>query len=317
MYIEMFRPYDAGGIAIMEFQAFGTPTALLTDTPANTLSTIYDSQLDTYWKPQDNQVNTYSINEYNLTLQFSTPIQLLSKLELYVPADNTRNFTGLLMNTLPTSKTVYDIKTISAIDFNYDVASGRNYYSMYLIPALSNVSTLYLTIKKSTPGALQLYEIKGVNDQNQPITSYTPNSVIDVDGWPDGNSFHVISNIIDGNLDTEWHSGRPEYLMSGTYTNQAIYKLNFTFSTPVPRMNYIQIFNGTFRNQLWEFSGVVVYTDSSKTNVLYSNTSGGRQPGDNTNNQNDNLVYLSHKYLEYNRFSFFITPIENVSQIYI
>jgi hypothetical protein len=108
----------------------------------------------------------------------------------------------------------------------------------------------------------------------------------------------------DGNLATQW---RAAFRPNPGVTVSCTYEINFAFTTPIPRINYIQFYTGAY-----EFgfngngvSGVVVYADSSKLSVLYSNV------------LTANYVSLGVNQYGYQMVGFNIIPYTDVSNIYI
>jgi hypothetical protein len=139
---------------------------------------------------------------------------------------------------------------------------------MFLIPALSNISTLYLdVIKTTTVKPLKINEIKALNDENKPIVQYTPSLATFVNGT--SRPTNPTSYLIDGNLNTSWLSASGNN--AGSINNPIIYRLNFTFSPPAPNLNYIQLYNGLWKAGISQVTGIAVYTNSNKTSMLYSN----------------------------------------------
>ena len=309
LYVEMLHPVSDYSIQIYEIQAFGKGTTINPVTPQNSVSTIYDSDLATFWYPNDTQ--TSNITDYTFTLTLSTTVTSLSKLNFYVPTDTTRHFTGLILSLNEGSNIVYNNTSISNINFQYDPIADLNYYEMLLIPALSNINTLYLNLIKTTATSPKINEIKALNDENKPIVQYIPTSVIDTEGYGSygGDVNTTISKLIDGNLNTTWRSNKRAG--SATINDPVIYKVQFLFSPPASNINFIQLYNGFF-GQLGQATGIVVYTNTSKTSILYSNTSYGRQVDDD-----GPIIDMGSQYLNYIRFSFYILPVTDVSQLYI
>ena len=142
-----------------------------------------------------------------------------------------------------------------------------------MIPAASNISTLYINMIKTTTSSIQINEVLAVNDPNKPIVTYTPSLItfaVATGGSATTNPAYPITNMVDGNLDTFWQaSARPNPGFPITCT----YEFNFTFNTTVPRINFIQLYTGPFAQGFSAFgiTGIVVYTNSSKQSVLYSN----------------------------------------------
>ena len=305
---------------IFEIKVY-SPTSPLTPQSNNQIynvSSIYDGNLATYWWPSDSLVSAFSLSNYNLTLNFSTVISSFSKLTFYTPLDNTRQFTGLVASLLPNDQIVYNNPIITSLNFNYDPVNNLNYFEAIMLPALSNISTLYLNIIKTTATSPQINEILAVNDPNQPITQYNATSVVDLDNWP--SSSNIVSNTIDGNLATFWGPIRQlntpnfsytyyyepvsDFITNGIY----VYRTNYTFQVPVPRISFIRIYNALNSFSAQWVSGVIIYSDSNKTSLLYSNVL-----SNNPFITNAPGVQIG----EYHAIDCSIIPIENASQIYI
>lgn len=300
MYVELWCVGDR--LQINQFEAFGAIQSILPEAnnQANNFSTIYDGNISTYWYPSEAQ-NSQITTGYNMTLHFSTVISSFSKLSIFVSNDSDRYFTGIVGRSNDTG-TFFNKPVIQATEFKYDVISGYSYYDAIIIPALSNVSTLNLTITPATGLSPQINEIRAVNDANQPVTQYIPTAAIDYDGHP---YFLAPSNMIDGNLTTAWVSQRDN--RNGSIENPAIYKTLFTFSTPVPRINYIRVYNDFIGNQSRRtcITGIVIYTDPSKVSVLYSKIS-------NAPYETIGVPIGLYEVIECN-----IIPIKSVTQVYI
>ena len=298
--------------AIAEIEVYSKGYSLASQTPANTVSTVYDNNLTTYWWPSESAVASKSLTEYNLTLNLSTPQTLLSKLRFYTPNDSTRYFTGMTMGVDTSPNFVFNNPLISPINFEYDPANNLSYYDAIFVPALSNVSTIYMNIIKTTPTSLQLNEVLAENDPNKPINFYKPNIITFVAATTDGNPDstgtapgYPITNMIDDNLLTFWSaSPRP----NPGFTVSSTYELNFHFNIPIPRINFIQFYTFTyFAGGYTPFgvSGIVVYANSNKSSILYSNVN---VPLTNS---------LGVNQYGYQMVGFNIIPYTDVSDIYI
>lgn len=310
IYIEAITNTN-GASLFAEIEVYSKGRILTPQTSSNTVSTIYDNNLTTYWWPNETDVASRAVTNYDLVFNFSTPQQLLSKLRFYTPNDSKRYFTSLIMGIDTTPNSVYNNPSITSLDFQYDPATNLSYFDAIFIPALSSVSTIYMDIIKTTTSSLQINEVSAENDPNKPITIYNPNTITFAAATTDGNpdstdNFpgHPIPDMIDGNLATYWAAyPRP----NPGYTVSCTYELNFSFNTPVPRINFIQFYNGPYSFGFNQFgiSGVIVYTDSNKTSVLYSNI------------LTDAYTSLGVNQYGYHMVSFNIIPYTDVSNIYI
>ena len=300
MYVELYQVGNRLGIN--QFEVFGAVQKVIPEgnNQIHNLSTIYDGNLATYWYPSEIQ-NSVLPNGYDMTFRFSTVIQSFSKISIYVPNDSNRYFTGLIGKYNATSDNFYNSPSIKASEFKYDVASGYSYYDAILTTPLTSVSTFYMTFLKSTPTSPQINEVRSVNDPNEPIVQYVPATAIDCDGYP---FFAPPSNMIDGNLNTAWVAQRnnPE---------GSVYRTLFTFSTPVPRISLIKVYNDFWGNQNGQTSvtGIAIYTEDRNINpnasLLFSYIS-------NIQYETIGLQIGNYAVIECN-----IIPITNVTQVYI
>ena len=310
IYVEI-ATYFAEFSGIGEIEVYSKGYILPSQTASNTVSTIYDNNLTTYWWPDENTVASKSITDYTLTLNLSTTQALLSKLRFYTPNDSSRYFTGLTMSLDNTANNAFINNLITPLDFQYDPERNVSYYDAIFVPPLFNVSTVYMNINKTTVSSLQINEIRAENDPNKPINFYIPNTVTfayaTADGFPDNTDTldgFPITNMTDGNLATRWRAGfRP----NPGFPVNCTYEINFSFNTPIPRINYIQFYTAAY-----EFgyngngvSGVVVYANSSKLSVLYSNVLSAQ------------YTTLGVNQYGYQMIGFNIIPYTDVSNIYI
>lgn len=300
MYIEIWKP-TTDLMPIFELKCYEPGVALMPIDANHDVSNINDGNIVTYWQPSTIQAK--SLSDYNFTLNFSTAISSLNTLTFYTSNDSNQYFTGLIISKVFDSSNVYNTPVISPSEFKYDTVEQKSYYQSFIIPPLNNVSTLFLKlIKPKNISTIQLNEIIVGNDSN--YTKWSANSVIDLENNPADVNLSV-SNIIDGNLMTVWH---PNLSPWPGYDYIKTYKTQFTFSSNIPSINFIRIYNDT--NNFSNFiSGVVIYTDASKTTMLYSNDVGYNKyiqtdwPGENING--------------YHVIDCKITPAYNISQIYI
>jgi hypothetical protein len=61
---------------------------------------------------------------------------------------------------------VYNDINITPSKFQYDTVNNLYYYTAILVPALSNISTVYVNMEKTTSMSIQINEIKIFNDLN-------------------------------------------------------------------------------------------------------------------------------------------------------
>jgi len=307
IYIEIWRADGFDPLIIGDIEVYKPALPLNAQNSSNTISSIYDSNLNTYWWPNEQQVSTFGIIDYSMVLNFSTVQPLVSKLKFYTPLDTKRQFTALKFSSEFGANPIYNNPTITSLDYDYDPKYNLNYFEAILIPAASNISTLYLDIIKTTTSSIQINEVLAVNDPNKPIVTYTPSLITfaaATNGSTATNPAYPITNMVDGKLETYWTATpRP----NPGAPIRCTYELNYTFSNPVPRINFIQLYTGAFAQGFSAngISGIVVYANSSKQSVLYSNV------------QTTLYTSLGVNQKGYMYIGFNIIPYENVSNIYI
>lgn len=306
IYIEV-QMIENGPPAMFEIEAYSPAQPLSEENIFNTVSNIYDTNLQTYWWPNEAEVSEYDINNYSFTVNFLKVQPLVSRLTIYTPYDSTRYFTGLTASLVRGGNPVYNNPSITPVNFQYDPENNVSYFDAIFIPALSSVTSIYLDFYKNTATSIIVNEIKAENDPNKPIIAMIPDTITFV-AATNGNTNSApgfpLTNMNDGKLRTYWSATpRP----NPGYSIQCTYELNFHFNTPAPLINFIQFYTGEYvvGNAQYGISGVVVYTDSNKGSILYSN-----------------VITESYKSLGINQygyqyFSFNIIPYENVSDIYI
>ena len=307
IYVEIWRADGNDPLIIGDIEVYKPALPLDAQNSSNTISSIYDSNLNTYWWPNEQQVSTFGIIDYSMVLNFSTVQPLVSKLKFYTPLDTNRQFTALKFSSEFGANPIYNNPTITSLDYDYDPKYNLNYFEAILIPAASNISTLYLDIIKTTSSSIQINEVLAVNDPNKPIVTYTPSLITfaaATNGSTTTNPAYPITNMVDGNLQTYW---TPTFRPNPGAPITCTYELNYTFSNPVPRINFIQLYTGAFSQGFSAngISGIVVYANSSKQSVLYSNVKTTLYTSLGVNQK-------GYMYIGFN-----IIPYENVSNIYI
>lgn len=295
LYIELGQvPYFFGTLFV-ELEVYGQTSAIGAPV-GSTISSIIDNKFNTFYCPNDTE--TSGLTDYTMTFTMVSTISTISELDIYVPNDTSRLFTGLQVGQTTTGGITHYTTGISQSNFSYDVAKGLRYYTAYMTPPLKNVSTLYIDFIKTTPTSLQMAEFQAVNNLNTPVVQYVPTSVTDQNNFPTFGA-NPVTKIIDDDLTTFWYPIDP-----GSYGINAGAFL-FQFSTPVPRINRIQIFNGNLNNGFFTATTVRIYTDTTKSVLLFTRI-GGVPP---------NTIYVAN--LTYQVIECDILPATNVSQIYI
>jgi hypothetical protein len=246
-------------------------------------SSIIQPSIPSIFYPAESQ--TVEVYNYPFTFKFPSVVPKLNTIQIYTPDIPTAQFTGLTIS-LSTSVVYADLNVSSIKSFS----TNMNSYMVSFIPSLSNVSTLNFNFIKDTLSSLQLSYVVGNYNPNVESKEIPGFIAIDTDSRPaTGN----ISNIIDNSLSTSW---KPNVFTPGDTL-----KVNFTFATAMSTINHVQIFNGTYPPVLSNLvTGVGVYTDSSKSVQLYSNT---------------NLLFKP--YQGYSMIEFGIVPLLGYNSVYV
>ena len=312
IYVEIwkFKGFGSDGydpITLSDIEVYKPTILLSAQNSSNTISSIYDSNLNTYWWPNEQEVSSFGLIDYSMVLNFSTVQPLVSKLRFYTPLDSQRQFTALRLYSESGGNPIYNNPTITTLDYDFDPINNLKYFEAIIIPAASNISTLYLNIIKTTTSSIQINEVLAVNDPNKPIVTYTPSLItfaVATGGSATTNTAYPITNMVDGNLETFWQASSRQNPGSPI---TCTYELNFAFNTTVPRINFIQLYTGPFAQGYTALgiSGIVVYANSTKQSVLYSNVL-------TTQYTSLGINQKGYMFLGFN-----IIPYENVSNIYI
>jgi hypothetical protein len=284
MYLEVQKstPYQS---SIYEFKAFALSTQITPTNISTSISSIIDNNLNTLFWPDDSQ--TKFTTTYPMVLNFSSVVNSINKVQFYVPTGLSNvPFTGLTIQTAATSNIIYQNNRV----LNTDFLNLPSYalYETNIVPPLSTVSSLFITFNKTSYSSLQMYEVKALYDLNAQITPITPISIIDLNRRG-GTS---LSNTFDNNLSTSW--------IPAIYARESTLALNYTFSTILTNANRMQIYNGTTQNTSSLIDKILVYSDSNKTSLLYSNSA---------------PVYNQFSF--YNQFDFNITPPARSRTLYV
>ena len=269
---------------IYEIQGLKAPQPIDPHGPYNGISSMIDNNTTTVFWPTDSQ--TVGILSYPITLNFSSPVSSINKLQFYAPSQlSTVFFTGITVQSNASTGTVYQDSSVTPFEFLNGI--GYSYYQTYVIPAITNVSTLFINFNKATASSIQIIEARALFDTNANITQIVPNGITDLD-----NRGGALSNAIDGNLSTVW--------TPNNFVAPSRLRLNLTFSNIIDNINRIQIYSGASNDTSRLINGIYIYADSNKLNILYSN---------------DNPSY--NTYLNYNRFDISFGPLIGSSNIYV
>jgi hypothetical protein len=273
-----------------ELQAFGAAATFDPTSPSYTLSNVIDDNLTTSYWPLDSQ--TKSLTNYPFTLTFSNVVSTLNYLQFYTVASNHQAFTSIDFGTSLPAGPLFTLSNIAPS--NFSTTSGVYLYQVPIIPELSNVSSLYINLGKTTASSINLTEIRGIYDQTNAINEFRATGVVDLDNRG-GFLTDTVTKIIDGSLATIWNVGS----WNVNTTSQTI-RLVFSFSTSISQLNHMQVYNWLTTDNFHTITGIGVYRDTSKTTVLYSNAS-----------------VSATQYLTYRLFDFDITPVQSVTSIYV
>jgi len=273
-----------------ELQAFGAAATFDPTSASYTLSNVIDDNLTTSYWPLDSQ--TKSLTNYPFTLTFSNVVSTINYLQFYTVASNHQAFTSIDFGTSLPAGPLFTLSNIAPT--NFSTTSGVYLYQVPIIPALSNISSFYINLGKTTASSINLTEIRAIYDQTNAINEFRATGVVDLDNRG-GFSTDIVTKLIDGSLATIWNVGS----WNVNTTSQTI-RLVFSFSTSISQLNHMQVYNWLTTDNFHTITGIAVYRDTTKTTVLYSNAS-----------------VSATQYLTYRLFDFDITPVQNVTSIYV
>jgi len=278
-------------IYFYEIQAFSPTSLLLPQTAGNAITNIIDNNLTTFYWPSEAQ--TTAITSYPFNFTFSTAVTQVNHLQIYSPLSNLNLLTSITVAT-DTNGPLRNITSLT--NTNFSTASGIYLYDVSFIPSLSNISTLTLTLGKTTTSSLQLTEVTPYYDPSNAATQYLPTSVTDIDNRG-GVGALTLQTIISGslNLNSYWNVNTWNIAV----TTQTL-RLNFTFNS-VAQLNHMQVYSDFFGGAAAHMiNGIGVYLDSTKSVVLYSNASPSAQ-----------------QYKQFMYYDFDITTSVNVTSLYV
>jgi len=181
------------------------------------------------------------------------------------------------------------VTSSNGIDWSYSLTGGfdpdagaysANSSGYGPITILPNMSTLYIEIQKTTNITSQpkLYEFRVYSSATSIIADTTP--------------------LLDTDLQSVFY---PSELSTVDVIN---YPFIFTFSSPVPLLNYIEFYTSTDLNV--QPTGITISLDATDSSVIYSNSNIGIHSTITNNN------------ITYNRYKIFLLPtLINISTLYI
>jgi hypothetical protein len=264
IYVEMQKT-SAYQIYAYEMQAYGAASALVPQTGSYALTNAIDNNLATYYWPSE--IQTAGLTSYPFSLNFSTPVSVLNRLQVYSPLSNLNLATSITVATDAQGP----VATASNLTYlNYSTVSGDYVYEIGFVPSLSNISTLSLTLGKTTTSSLELAEVIPLYNPLNAATPFYPVSVTDLDNRG-GFGGLVVSNII-GTMPSVLNYWNVNTWNLNT-TTQTL-RLQFSFSPNANQINHMQIYSDLYGSAgLHMINGIGVYLDTTKAVVLYSNAS--------------------------------------------
>ena len=277
LYIEIQKEsYLSDNLNVYELKVYDTNSLILEDT-----SNLIDNNLNTLFYPPNSR--TLDVLDYSFVMTLTSSVAELNKLQIYTLSDQA--FSGILIQY--ENRIIYTDLSIIRSSFIYDSASEKYIYEIILVPSLLNVSSLKITFTKITVGSIQLAEIRALYDPNTAVIQKIPSTIVELDNRP---TLQALTNIIDNDLSTSWY---PNNFITGS-----ILRFNITFSTPIDRINCIQIYSGLFPQVANTITGISIYTDSTRSIQLYTNLNIAFKQYDNYSVFQTNIPPL----VDYNKF---------------
>jgi len=271
IYLEIKYTTD---LMINDIRLYSGNLPLQTDT-----SYMIDRDITTTYYPSE--LITLDILDYTYNLSFGHVVPQINTLTIFAPNIQAAHFTGI---------SIYLSHDPNSIVYNNtNILFTNTSYSINFTQPLHNILSLNIKFIKNTVGSIQISDINASYDESLISTQYIPYQITDIDTR---SSRINLTTIIDNSLSTSWSP-------SSFLTMDAL-RFLFTFNLPVNRIDRIQIYNGLFRSRDTHISGIFIYSDITKTNLIYSNT----------------LVNITN-YLSYGLIEITITPIHNISELYV
>lgn len=272
IYLEI----QGADIQVNEIKLYSGNTFL----PTNTTSMI-DNDLTTVYYPSDQITNDILEYKFILSLQQES---IINTMTIIVPNIQSAYFTGLNiylsddplsiiynnMSILPSSFILTDTYAEYTINFTEEVTIGP---------------LIYITFIKNTAGSIQ---ILNMNTSYISSINYIQQQILQLTDIDNRISNDLLTNIYDADLYTSWSPS--------TFIRGDTIKLLFTFNQLAKHIDRIKIF--TSINTV--FSGIFIYTDITKTTMVYSNIA---------------PTYIN--YLSYGLLDINFPQINNVLSLYI
>jgi hypothetical protein len=271
---------------VYEFRAYNT-SKFLTTTTLNTINKIYDSDYTTMFQPTQQEVD--GILQYPFTFTFSNQTTV-NKIEIYTMLTIDSLFTGIQIQTGATDQSII-YKNMEITPGDFITRNGKNMLQIIISPPINTIS-FSITFTKLNPGVLTIYEVVASYDNNIALVQYIPTTLKDLDTRGSATPSQLLANITDGDLLTNW--------VPNIYTIGSRVRINFQFPAVVPKINNVHLYNGLYGTTSDLISGIYIYTDSNKGQILYSNDSP-----------------ISRNYSNYNLFDLPIESYGSLGNIYI
>lgn len=235
---------------IYELRAYNTSNILATNT-----SPMYDGNFTSIFQPTIQEAQ--DILDYPFTFTLSNR-QTINKIRIYTGVTLNSLFTGLTIQTSTSSQSiVYDNLLITP--GNYVMVNNLNMLEVIISPPLEDIDSFIMRFYKITPGALVINEVQAIYDPNINRVQYIPSVVTDLDSRGPENS---IRTIYDGSLTTGW--------IPASFGLGSRLRINYRFATPIQQINTVHLYNDVYGSSNL-ISGIYIYSDSNKSNMLYSN----------------------------------------------
>jgi hypothetical protein len=265
IYIEI---YTDENLIMNEIKLYSGKQDIQTDTSP----LIDNNPLTIYYPPE---LITKDIIEYSFNFLSRIQIPSINTITITTPNIQSAFFTGI---------NIYLTKDPSSIIYNnLNILPDINgKFIINLVKPLINIQSLYIIFIKNTGNSIQISDINASYDPSITYTEEIPSVITDID------TLQAVS--LDGV--SPWS---PAIFMPGGSV-----KLLFNFSIPVIRINHIRIYNGSFSSINTFITGIYIYSDTTKNNLIYSNTSP-----------------IFTRYMSYAITEFDVTQLNNVSNLYI
>lgn len=199
------------------------------------------------------------IIDYPFTFTFSGQ-KTINKIRIYTGTTFNVLFTGITIQTDSTNESII-YKNLSIIAGDYIRDNDISIFEVILSPAM-NTESFIITITKTTVGPISIHEVEALYDNNIALTKYSPLSITDIDKRV---ALNPLTTMTDGLLTTAWSPS--------AYNIGSNLRINYKFTSPVPQINTVHLYNGVYGSRVNMITGIYIYSDSNKSQMLYSNDS--------------------------------------------